>query len=96
MPKNSFKLNGKPLAKPVPIAVLRIIGILEKMKLGDLLTTRELCARSGYTRESLISNYSGYQQLSPYKATVRFPRRQLVWGSRKTITALRRHKEVLA
>jgi hypothetical protein len=94
---SKFRLNGEPFEmnhiKPL---ILRVRAFVSKLPDDELLTTQELSLR-------LRMNYSNFKSIGPSEASllpfrcrVRYPCARIVWGNKKTILALSRHKEILA
>ena len=96
MKKAPFKLNGRPLVS-VPAPVLKIKALLEKLPDNELITKKELVEGLGWCGGTLESNdYRMHELLEPFKQLVRYPQRQMVYGNKKTIAELRKHKELIA
>jgi hypothetical protein len=93
-----FLLNGQPInTEAIPASVLKIKAFLSKLPDNELLDRVELTKKAG------MSAHSGYTctalahpLLADFCQTIRYPARQNVWGNKKTIAALRKHKEILA
>lgn len=97
MKQPAFRLNGKAFetASHITPRTARIKAFLEKLPDNDLLTTNELAKRLGSTRQTLKSE-TKLEALSRFVALVRYPFRQNVWGNPRTISELRKNKELLA
>lgn len=94
--KISFRLDGETFSSsPISRGPRRVAVFLEASKDGAMFSTKELALQLGYTLMS-FRNFSTAQELESYRARVRFPSIQTVWGSRRTIAALRKNKKVLA
>ncbi len=92
-----FRLDGKPFeAKPTRKVIACVQAILSALPNNELLSTRELSAKSGYSLENISSNVTGDPAIQAFKVTLRYPKRMVVWGNKKTIAELSKHKEVLA
>lgn len=93
----TFRLNGKPLStRPVPPRILRVKRFLDTLPDNELLTSRELAKRTGYSHDVVSNEMGRHSALEGYVLAVRFPGRQNVWGNQKTIRELSKHKEILA
>lgn len=79
-----FKVNGiKSGAVLIPPRVKKIIALLEKYPLGDLLTSMELM---GMAELSVGSSCCSHPGLADYREKVD---NKFFWGSRKSIVKLR-------
>lgn len=92
-----FKLNGKPLSvTPTPRVVRVLKEFLSKLPSNELLSTKELGSKLGYSPGNLSGNVTSRPEMRCFIVKVRFPHIMTLWGNKKTITALRKHKEILA
>lgn len=97
MASNGFRLNGKPFSTtPTPRLVLKIREFVSVLPNNELLTTRELFKKLGYSYEGGWSHSRAHPAIKEFVVEVRYPSRQCVWGNKKTIAQLRKHKEIIA
>lgn len=90
---SGFRLSGKSLNLNAPPPLVgRIIAYLEGLRFENMITTDELATAIHSTRYS-IQHLAGQRRelLDLYFENVRLGKSQKsLWGSRKTITALRK------
>lgn len=83
-----FKVNGSKIAThnrlPLPPRARKLISLLDKLPMGDVLTSIELRARAGV---SLTGEVLQVLELTEYREKVD---NKLFWGSRKSIAQLRK------
>lgn len=92
----SLKLNGKPLEMlAIPRGVLRIKAFLEKLPDNELLDSRQLAVRAGYSTRVISSNYGPHDALKGLRAKIRYPSVKVAWGNSRTIKELSKRGELL-
>ena len=91
---SGFRLSGKPLNLNAPPPLVgRIITYLEGLRFEDMITTDELAAAIHSTRYSVqgLVVGQGRELLDSLFENVRLGRTtKSLWGSRRTIAALRK------
>lgn len=94
--KTDFVLDGQQLgkaSKALKPTVERIADILEAIPYKQLVTTPELSVKVGITYSRIRGNYTSDPRLSSNRLLVQLAgatNRQLVWGSKRTINALKK------
>jgi hypothetical protein len=96
--KSSFILDGKPFSsvRGGPPQIVKAKQFLDRQKDGLLLSGAELAKALGFGQRGFLSTCHTYKDfLDGYFVKVRYPSPRTVWGSRKTIAELRKHKEII-
>jgi hypothetical protein len=81
-----FKLNGHITTKQTHVSprIRKILSILDKLPLNEVMTTMELSIRLGM---SVSGNFTNQPVLEPYREKID---NKLFWGNRKTVESLRK------
>jgi hypothetical protein len=93
MPKKVvFRMAGVPYRpSKLPPTILKVIKVLDKQKLGDLYTSREVATLAGMTYVA-FKNHMADPALNNYKCMSE-ERFFLQWGSEETMTEFKKIRE---
>lgn len=92
----AFKINGKSLALAVePPYVDKVSKYLDKLAFGELVDNQTVADNVGYSFRMIQSDAGSHPTLRPYTAKIHsHSALKRAWGNKKTIAALRTHKEI--
>ena len=92
-----FRLGGKPF-EPTNMSKrwINLIAKLDLQKDGELLNSKDLATLAGISHAAIRCEAPAIEALTPYRLKMRFPSVYILWGNRRTIAELKKHKELLA